>query len=71
MPTAETIALLVGPADTPLNQAETRDMQSAARTLGLHLLIFNVTIDTKIAPVFARLVEHQASAILSGVSAQD
>jgi putative ABC transport system substrate-binding protein len=34
-----------------------RHAQSAARTLGLRLLVFNVTADTEIAPVFATLVE--------------
>jgi putative tryptophan/tyrosine transport system substrate-binding protein len=69
VPAAETIALFVGPADIPFNQIETRHMQSAARTLGLRLLVFNVTADTEIAPVFATLVEHQAGAILMGGSA--
>ena len=43
-------------------------MQSAARTLGLRLLVINVTADTEITPVFATLVEHQAGAILVGGS---
>jgi hypothetical protein len=30
----------------------------------LHVLVFNVTIDTDITPVFATLIEHQAGAIL-------
>jgi putative tryptophan/tyrosine transport system substrate-binding protein len=63
VPAVETIALLVGPADVPLDQAETRSMQSAARTLGLRLLVFNVTTDTEIAPIFATLVERQVGAI--------
>jgi putative tryptophan/tyrosine transport system substrate-binding protein len=66
VPGAETIALLVGPADTPFNQAETRHMQSAARTLGLRFLVFNVAADAEITPVFATLVEHQAGAIQVG-----
>src|SRR6516162_489126 len=37
VPAAETIALLVGQADSPLAQAEAKYMQSAARTLGLRL----------------------------------
>jgi putative tryptophan/tyrosine transport system substrate-binding protein len=68
VPAAETIAMLVGPADGPFNQAETRHMQSAAHGLGLHLLVFNVADDAEIAPVFATLVEHQAGAILVGGS---
>jgi putative tryptophan/tyrosine transport system substrate-binding protein len=66
VPAVETIALLVGPADVPLDQAETRSMQSAARTLGLRLLVFNVTTDTEIAPIFATLVERQVGAIVVG-----
>ena len=67
VPAAETIALLlVGPADAPLNQVENRSMQSAARILGLRLLVFNATIDTEIAPIFDTLVEHQIGAIVVG-----
>jgi putative ABC transport system substrate-binding protein len=70
VPAAETIALLVGPpTDSLYNRAETRHVQSAARTLGLRLLVFNVTADTEIAPVFATLVEHQAGAIVVGLQA--
>ena len=68
VPATETIAMLVGPADSPYNPAETRHMQSAARVLGLRLLIINVTADREIAPVFSTLVEHQAGAILVGAS---
>jgi putative tryptophan/tyrosine transport system substrate-binding protein len=68
VPAVETIALLVGPAHNPLNQAEATRAQSVARTLGLRLLVFNVTPDAEIAPVFATLVEHEAGAIVVGVS---
>jgi putative ABC transport system substrate-binding protein len=68
VPATETIAMLVGPVDSVFNQAETRQMQSAARSLGLHLPVFNVTADSEITPVFAMLVEHQAGAILVGGS---
>jgi putative tryptophan/tyrosine transport system substrate-binding protein len=67
VPAAETIALLlVGRADAPVTQVENRSMQSAARILGLRLLVFNVPIDTEIAPIFATLVEHQIGAIMVG-----
>jgi putative tryptophan/tyrosine transport system substrate-binding protein len=68
VPAAETIALLVGPADSVYDQAESRQMQSAARTLGLRLLVFNITADAEITPVFATLVEQQARAIMLGNS---
>jgi putative tryptophan/tyrosine transport system substrate-binding protein len=76
VPAAETIALLVGAADVPGNQAETRHMQSAARTLGLRLLVFNLAapyqpreaLATEITQVFATLVEQRAGAVVMGVS---
>jgi putative ABC transport system substrate-binding protein len=68
VPAAETIALLVGPADSVYDQAETRHMQSAARSLGLRLLVSNVTADSEITPVFVALVERQAGAIAVGAS---
>jgi putative tryptophan/tyrosine transport system substrate-binding protein len=68
VPAAETIALLAGPGDVPLDQAETPSMQSAARTLGLRLLVFNVMADSEMAPVFATLVEHHTGAIVVGAS---
>jgi ABC-type uncharacterized transport system substrate-binding protein len=58
---------LVGPAGGPVAQAEAKYVQTAARTLGLRLLVFNVTPDTEITSVFATLVEHQVGAILMGV----
>jgi putative tryptophan/tyrosine transport system substrate-binding protein len=67
VPAAETIALLsVGRGDAPVAQVERRSMQSAARILGLRLLVFNVAIDTEIAPIFATLVDHQIGAIVVG-----
>jgi putative ABC transport system substrate-binding protein len=68
VPAIESIALLVGPADSPLNQAEAKYVQSAARTLGLSLLVINVTADSEITTVFATLVEHKPGAILVGAS---
>src|SRR5262249_43882534 len=65
-PAAETIALLTGQPDSPLAQAEAKYMQSAARALGLRLLVFNMTAEDEITPVFAALVERQAGAIVVG-----
>jgi putative ABC transport system substrate-binding protein len=67
-PGAETIGLLVGPADDPYSPVETRHMQSEARTLGLRFVVFNVTADSEITPVFATLVEQRAGAVLIGAS---
>jgi hypothetical protein len=66
------------PVDTPFTRAnpslalaqwldpiETRHTQSAARALGLRLLVFNA-VDTDLSTVFATLVEHQAGGIVVG-----
>jgi putative ABC transport system substrate-binding protein len=66
VPPTQSIALLAGPADIPVTQAETPLMQSAARALGLRLQVINVTVDTEIAPIFASLVEQQIGAIVVG-----
>jgi len=63
VPATESIAMLVGPAD-PYTQAETANVQSAARTLGLRLLLFNATTESEIAAAFATLVEQRAGAVL-------
>jgi putative ABC transport system substrate-binding protein len=68
VPAVETIALLVGHADDPFNQFETMRTQSAARTLGLRLLVFNITTDAEVALAFAKLIEQQAGAIVVGAS---
>jgi putative ABC transport system substrate-binding protein len=64
VPATESIAMLsAGPADQ-FTQAETRNAQSATRTLGLRLLLFNATTESEIAAAFATLVERQAGAVL-------
>jgi putative ABC transport system substrate-binding protein len=63
------IAMLAGPADR-YTQAETTNVQSAARTLGLRLLVFNATTESEIAAAFATLVERQAAAVLLSAHAQ-
>jgi putative ABC transport system substrate-binding protein len=68
VPATQSIALLVGPADIPNNQVETRLDQSAARTLGLRLQVINVTADTEIAPIFATFAAQQIGAIAVGGS---
>jgi putative ABC transport system substrate-binding protein len=69
VPAIESIAMLVGRTDSPYDQAEARNVQSAARTLGLRLLLFNATTDSEIAAAFATLVEQQAGAVLLGGNA--
>jgi putative ABC transport system substrate-binding protein len=69
VPATQSVAMLAGPADSAYSQTEVRNVQSAARTLGLRLLLFNVTTDDELATSFATLVERQAGAVLLGGSA--
>jgi putative tryptophan/tyrosine transport system substrate-binding protein len=82
VPTAETIALLVG-FNGPYNQIEAMHAQSAASTLGLRLLVFNLTdkapqfrdvapsdLFPSVAAAFTTLVEQRAGAVLMGSSAE-
>jgi putative tryptophan/tyrosine transport system substrate-binding protein len=78
VPAAGTIALLSGPTEKPSVQIETRHVQSAARNLGLRLLVFNLVapfqpgreaLATEISQVFTTLVEQRVGAVL--VSADD
>jgi putative ABC transport system substrate-binding protein len=76
VPATELIAMFSGPADSSFNQAEAsvqaevRNVQSAARALGLRLLLFNATSETESATAFATLVERQAGAVFVGGSTQ-
>jgi putative ABC transport system substrate-binding protein len=65
VPTATVIALLVdptGPNAVPLS----RDMQAAARTLGLQLHILHASSERDFDTVFATLVQLKASALVIG-----
>jgi putative ABC transport system substrate-binding protein len=72
VPAAESIGMLSSANTSSYagSQAEVRNAQSAARTLGLRLLPFNVTTDSEIAAAFAALVERQAGAVLVSGSVQ-
>ena len=64
VPATESMAMFSGPADSSYNQvevsaqAEVRNVQSAARTLGLRLLLSNATTESEIAAAFATFVER-------------
>jgi putative ABC transport system substrate-binding protein len=70
VPATESIAMLAGNQAEAVSQAEVRNVQSAARTLGLRLLVSNATTESEIAAAFATLVERQAGAVLVGGSVQ-
>jgi putative ABC transport system substrate-binding protein len=64
VPAAASIAVLAGRADIQYTNAETRDLQSAARVLGVRLQVYNVVNKNEIAAAFAALIKQQAGAVL-------
>jgi putative ABC transport system substrate-binding protein len=66
VPAVASIAMLVNPANSYYTQAETRDLQSTARVLGVRVLVLNGGTESDVAAAFATLVEQQAGALLIG-----
>ena len=66
LPTATAVALLVNPTNA-LTQSETKDVQDAARLLGLHLHVLNASTESQIDAAFGALVELRAAALIVSV----
>jgi putative ABC transport system substrate-binding protein len=64
-PQATSVAMLVNP-NTGETEAERTDVQDAARKLGQHLVVFDVTSTPDINTAFAKLVELRAGGLLVG-----
>lgn len=64
VPTASTIAMLVNPGNPRLAEAEAKEAQQAARTLGVDLLVLKAGNWNEIDATFAALVQQQAGALL-------
>ena len=66
VPTVAVIAVLVNPTNPQQTDAEMREVQAAARTLGLQLHILNAGTDTDIDAAFAAVMQVRAGALLIG-----
>ena len=66
LPAATAIALLVNPANV-LSQSETKDVEDAARSLGVRLHILNASTESQIDAAFAGLAELRAAALMVSV----
>jgi putative tryptophan/tyrosine transport system substrate-binding protein len=64
IPAVSSIGMLVNPANPNYARAETRDLHSAAHTLGVRVLVLNGGSESDIAAAFATLVEQRAGALL-------
>ena len=67
-PTATIIALLVNPTNS-LTETVLRDLQAAARTLGLQLHVLHASTERDFDAVFATLVQLRAAALVIGTDA--
>ena len=69
VPTASVMALLVNPANPALAEANTKDLQAAARTLGLELHVLNASTERDFDGVFAKLTQLRAGGLVIGSDA--
>ena len=66
VPTASIMALLVNSANPNLAETNTKELQAAARTLGLELHILNASTERDFNEVFAKLIQLQAGGLVIG-----
>jgi putative tryptophan/tyrosine transport system substrate-binding protein len=64
VPTARVIALLVDPTDPAIFEKTTQSVQAAARSLGLELLVLNVSTERDLDAVFANLTQLRADGLV-------
>jgi len=66
VPTATTVALLINPASPALSEPTTRDLQAAARVLGLNIHILHASTELDFERVFASLTQLQTGGLVIG-----
>ena len=66
VPTATTMALLVNPTSPDLAEADSRDQQAAARTLGLQLHVLHASNQHDLDTVFTTLAQLRAGGLVIG-----
>jgi putative ABC transport system substrate-binding protein len=66
VPTASVIALLVNPTDPVLAEANTRNLQAAARAFGLQPYVLHASTERDFDEVFASLIQLRAGGLVIG-----
>jgi putative tryptophan/tyrosine transport system substrate-binding protein len=69
VPKAVRVAVLVNPANPTTTEATLRDVQEAARTIGLQIQVLNATTIGEIDAAFATLARERADALFVGSDA--
>ena len=67
VPTASAIALLVNPANPTVAETNTKQLQAAARALGLELYVLNASTEHDFDGVFAKLIQLRAGGLVIGL----
>ena len=66
VPTASVMALLVNPADSTIAETQSREVLSAAHTLGLQLNVLNASTERDFDVVFTKLIQLRAGGLVIG-----
>jgi putative ABC transport system substrate-binding protein len=66
VPNATLMALLIDSTDTAVAESTTRDLQAAARSLGLELHILNASTEADFEAVFAKVIQLRAGGLVIG-----
>ena len=66
VPTASVMALLVNPANPTLAESNTKELQAAARILGLELHVLHASTEGEFDGVFAKLIQLRAGGLVIG-----
>ena len=69
VPTATTVALLVNPTSPALSEPTMRDLQAAARILGLNIHVLHATTELDFDRVFTTMAQLRAGALVIGADA--
>jgi len=69
LPTVTVVGVLVDPTSPTLAEAFLRDLQLAAHTLGVQLLVLHASNETDLDRVFAALAERRVGALIIGPGA--
>ena len=64
VPTASVMAVLVNPTDPALAETQSRELQAAARALGLELHVLNASTEREIDAAFAAFVQLRAGGLV-------
>jgi len=65
IPAADTVAILLNPKN-PDSEDEAKDVQEAARALGIQILVLNAGTENEIDAQFKKLVEQRVGALMLG-----